>query len=425
MATDRTRFSRRKFLKASGVTATVLGGTTTATARTPAVRSRKSALQGGRQVGTWCTSPQSPAPEGISREGFSEQTLRQIVRTSVGGDGLRIRFANTFRDEPVTLGPVTVAIRDEGATILPSSRREVTFGDRSAVIVPPRAKVYSDPVNLNVEPGQDLAVSTYVPEGSSGPTTWHRGAFTTSYIADGPHTGEIGDEAFTDTTESWFFLEAIDVVNPDATGAIVALGDSITDGFGSTVDANSTYPHHLARRINESDVRKSVLNAGIGGNEVVGSDPGGGKSVLARLDRDVLSQTGVTDVVFLEGLNDIGHAFEDPTTELTAERLIGGMKQVAGRVHARGARVFAGTLTPFKRYTYYSDRGEETRQQVNAWIRDTDVFDGVIDFDEAVRDPDDPQRLRPEYDSGDNIHPNDAGYEAMAETVDIGLFEST
>jgi lysophospholipase L1-like esterase len=422
MSDDNMKQPRRTFLKTSG--AAVLGLTGLGTAESIEPRALNEHQKARHQrVGTWCASPQSPAPEGLSQEGFSEQTLRLVVRTSVGGNDLRIRLANTFRDSPVTVGAVSVGVRNEKSALMSDSVQKVTFGGLSAVDIPPHGKAYSDPVSLDVEPEQDLAVDLYIVEGSRGPTTYHNGAFKTSYIADGPHVGEPESDAFQETTESWFFLDGVDVVNSHTNGAIVTLGNSITDGYGSTVDGNNTYPHLLAERVNESNVQKSVLNAGIGGNEIIGGDPTGGKSVLARLDRDVLAQTGVSDVILLEGLNDIGHAFEDPTTTVTAEQLIAGIRQVVSRVHAQGVRIFGGTLTPYKRYTYYGKQGEETRQTVNAWIRDTGIFDGIIDFDKAIRDPNDHQRIRPEYDSGDHIHPSDAGYQAMAEAVDLHMLK--
>lgn len=375
-------------------------------------------------IGTWTASPVPPVPssaDGRSTEGFNDETLRLIVRTSVGGSSLRIRLANTFGEQPVTIGSAEIGIQDEGAAVVPGSNREVTFGDRDSVTIPPGAKVYSNPIDLDVDAEQHLAISLYLPE-STGPATHHPLALTTSYIADGDNATTISSSPFETETSQWFYLEGIDVISPDTTGAIVTLGNSITDGFGSTIDTNNTYPDILAERINDSkSIEKSVLNAGISGNRVISDPPletGFGPNVLARFDRDVLAQTGVTDVILLEGINDIGNA-EGEEVDSIGEEVIRGMKQVIARGHAKGLRVFGATLTPFKGADYYSEEKENERQEVNEWIRTSGAFDGVFDFDEALQDPDNPKQLLPEYDTGDKLHPSDRGYQKMAKTVDL------
>ena len=285
---------------------------------------------------------------------------------------------------------------------------------------------------------QDLVVSVYAPD-DTGPTTWHSFGKDTAFTAEGNQTAQTEGNDFSATGPSYYFLDEVDVVAPEATGAVVAIGDSITDGVGSTVammnpsDAelrsagpNNAYPDYLAGRINDShEVQLSTLNAGIGGNRILHDSPSDytfGPSALARLDRDVLAQTGVSDVILLEGINDIGFsASEDlaPDQAVTADQIIDGMQQIIARVHAKRARIFGATLTPFKGAAYYYEEGEEKRQTVNHFIRESGEFDGVFDFDEAIQDPENPKRLLPKYDSGDNLHPSDAGYQEMAQTVDL------
>jgi lysophospholipase L1-like esterase len=420
--------TRRRFLKASGATGAALIGAGSVLG----AGGEKGAESDDRDhpltetkpglVGTWTASPVPPVPspeDGRSAEGFEDETLRLIVRTSVGGSSLRVRLANTFGEQPVTIGHTEVGIQDEGATVVSGSNREVSFGDRSSVTIPPGAKVYSNPVDFDVDAEQHLAVSLYLPD-STGPATHHPLGLTTSYIAAGDDAATTAGDSFETETTQWFYLKGIDVVSPDTNGAVVALGNSITDGFGSTIDANNMYPSVLAERVHDTDViEKSVLNAGISGNRVISDPPlenAFGPNALARLDRDVIAQTGVTDVILLEGINDIGNA------NATAEEIIRGMKQIIARVHAKELRVFGATLTPFKRADYagyYSAAKEAERQAVNEWIRTSGAFDGVFDFDEALRDPDNPKRLLPKYDSGDALHPSDAGYREMARTVGL------
>jgi lysophospholipase L1-like esterase len=242
-------------------------------------------------------------------------------------------------------------------------------------------------------------------------------------------TDDPGDASFTEETTHWFFLEGVEVVDPDIVGSVVCLGNSITDGFNSMIDANAAYPDFLAERVNDRrSLHKSVLNAGISGNRVLNDSACCGVNALARFDRDVLTQPDVTDVVLLEGINDIG--FEKltgpstaPHTSVSAADIIDGYQQLVRRAHSHDVSIYGGTLTPFKGAGYYYPEGEEKRQTVNEFIRTSGAFDGVVDFDRAIRDPDDPLRILPEYDSGDHLHPNDAGYEAMAEAVDLNLFQ--
>jgi lysophospholipase L1-like esterase len=294
--------------------------------------------------------------------------------------------------------------------------------------------MFSDPVTMAVPQMADLAIDLYLPGTTNAPvtTTMHTAAFQTSYISEtGNYVGkatipEVGK------TRSWFLLSRIDVVAPDATGAIVAFGDSITDGTASTADANNRWPDHLARRLLAQGIKMGVLNAGISGNRVLGEAPvppgidtravGAGINALARFERHVLSQAGVTHVIVLEGINDIGNARQNPTP--TADDLIEGHQQLIAQAHARGLRIYGATLTPFWGAAYYTDVGEAKRQAINDWIRTSKAYDGVIDFDKATRDPNDPKKFLEAYDSCDYLHPSDAGYKAMGDAIDLALFRS-
>ena len=419
--------SRRGFLQAAGTASGgLLAGGTVSELLGSGTREQQSAPGQERKfIGTWTASPQAPYSTGFSGEGFENQTLRLMTRTSVGGRGVRLRFANTFSPEPLTLDEVSVGVRDEGAAVESGTLQPVTFGGDTSITIPAGGRVLSDPVSLSVESEQDLATSVYVAD-ATGPTTWHALPTKTSYIYSGNQTGEPGNTSFTETTTSWFFLEGVEVVDPDIVGSVVCLGNSITDGFNSTLDANAAYPDYLAERVNDrNSLKKSVLNAGISGNRVLNDSACCGVNALARFDRDVLTQPDVTDVILLEGINDIGFSeIEDASyTNVTAEEIIDGYQQLIRRAHSHDVRVFGGTLTPFEGAGYYYEEGEEKRQTVNEFIRTSGAFDGVIDFDRAIRDPDNPKRILERYDSGDNLHPNDAGYEAMANAVDLSLLQ--
>src|SRR5262245_32670271 len=365
---------------------------------------------------------------------FTNQTLRQIVHTSIGGSKPRVVLSNAYGTAPLTIGAAYIALRDKQAAIQTASGRPLTFSGKPTITIPANAVIYSDPVNLAVPPMSDLAIDLYLPgtTNTSATLTMHGGAFQTSYVSEtGNHVGEATFPQV-GTTRSWLVLSRVDVVAPDATGAIVAFGDSITDGAQSTADTNNRWPDHLARRLLAQGTKMGVLNAGIGGNRVLneaavppGVDVravGAGINALARFERHVLSLPGVTDVIVLEGINDIGTARENPTP--TAEDLIAGHKQLIEQAHARGLRIFGATLTPFWGAAYYTEAGEAKRQALNDWIRTSKAYDGVIDFDKATRDPGDPKKFLGEYDSCDYLHPSDAGYKAMGEAIDLSLFRS-
>jgi lysophospholipase L1-like esterase len=363
---------------------------------------------------------------------FMNQTLRQIVRTTIGGSRARVVLSNAYGTAPVTIGAAHIAIRGKDS-VIQASGRPLTFSGRPTFTIPANAIVYSDPVDLAVPQLADLAIDLYLPGTTNSPATltMHGSAFQTNYISEtGNHAGKPAFPAV-GSTQSWFLLSRVDVVAPDAVGAIVAFGDSITDGARSTSDTNNRWPDHLAGRLLAQGIKMGVLNAGIGGNRVLseGAVPSGadvravgaGVNALARFERHVLSQPGVTHVIVLEGINDIGNARQNPTP--TAEDLIAGHKQLISQAHAHGLKIYGATLTPFWGANYYTDAGETKRQAVNEWIRTSKAYDGVVDFDKATRDPNDPKKFLEKYDSCDYLHPSDAGYKAMGEAIDLSLFK--
>lgn len=385
-------------------------------------------LQEQKWIGAWATSMQHPHPSGISNDGFKNQTLRMIVHPHASGSKLRLRFSNLYGSKPLTLGEVKVALAGDEMKAITGADHSITFGGQASVTIPTGEELFSDPLSFSVTEGQDLAVTVYIPE-SSGPTTWHAlSNQTTYYSTEGNQVSEREGTSFTQTANSWFWLSGVDVLTDDMNArVIVTLGDSITDGDQSTLNMNHRYPDFLADRLktNIPDREISVLNAGISGNRITADLPMNGQRALDRLDRDVLSQTGVTDVILLEGTNDIAkmpHNYD-------ADQIIDGMKQIAKRAKEKGLRVYAGTILPFRDASYlqyewtFTEEGEKTRKKINEWIRTNDVFDGVIDFEKAIANPNDPERMLSAYDCGDHVHPNDTGYKAMAEAVDLALFQ--
>jgi lysophospholipase L1-like esterase len=425
---------RRKFMKTLGIVGgTALAGTGTAAghsddAHNPNNRREHHSCTDNTDdpfVGTWTASVVPPGSSGYSHTGFEDQTLRQIVHTSIGGPSVRIRLSNTFGDQSVMFDHVEIGLQDEGAAVVSGTNELVTFGGEKAVMIPSGAMVYSDPVPLSVDAEQDLAVSIHAPK-PTGPATWHPLALQTSYLSDGGDAGTESGDSYKKELHSWYFLEGVDVCAEERnTSAIVTLGDSITDGFRSTPNTNYRYPDYLARRINDHpEIHRSVLNAGISGNRILHDSLKSGSfgtNALARLNRDVIAQPGVSDVIVLEGINDIGQY----PPEVSAEQIIQGLKQIGIRCRAHGLNVYAGTLTPTRGAggRYSSPTGEAKREIVNEFIRTGGFFDGVIDFDRAIQDPDQPDRMLPKFDSGDHLHPNDAGYRKMAQTVDLSLFK--
>lgn len=365
--------------------------------------------------------------------GFSNQTVRNIIYTSVGGNSLRVQLSNTFGSAPLVVGAVSAGVVLDGAQLVPGTSRHLTFGGKTSVTIPAGAQLLSDPLSMRVQPLAELAVSVYLPD-ATGPATTHQDAQQDNYIASGNHVGDAAATAYTTTTGSWYYVDGVDVRSSTADGIVVAFGDSITDGYQSLVGSNARWPNYLARRLDAllGTHAPGVVDEGISGNRVLNDSSCFGVSAQARFARDALSQPGVKAVILLEGINDIGFAGQadtgcyapnDPT--VTAAQIEAGYQDLINMAHARGVKVYGGTLTPFAGSNagyggnYGTPKGEALREQVNNWIRTSGAFDGVIDFARATTDPYDPLYLNPVYNSGDSLHPGDLGYEAMAATVPL------
>ncbi len=367
-------------------------------------------------VGAWSASPQT----GFFASEFNNRSLRMMVHTSIGGDRVRVRLSNAFGTGPLVVEAAHIALRSAGAAIVAGTDRAVSFGGRPSVTIPPGALVVSDAIALGVPALSDVAVSIFLNR-NAGVATSHNVRGVT-YLAAGDAT-DSDAVPYTAVLPAWLFLTGIEVTTARGAHAIVAFGDSITDGDGSTPDRNRRWPDELARRLTADHSRLAVLNEGIAGNRLL--KDAFGPNALARFDRDVLAQTGVAFVIVLEGINDIGTS--SAAADVTAEDIISALRQLAIRAHARGVSVIGATLTPFEGAMipgYFSLAGEAKREAVNAFIRTTRSFDGVIDFDKVVRDPAHPTRLLPAYDSGDHLHPSDTGYTAMGDAIDLSLFRN-
>jgi lysophospholipase L1-like esterase len=405
----------------AGAAAAGQGGAAAAQPRAAASPARPAAdlaCTGRHWVGAWAASPSS-----AQGPGFADQSLRLVMRSTLGGSRVRIRLSNRFGSGPVTFSSATVARRAAGAGVVAGSLRRLRFDGRATVAIPAGGEVRSDPAALRVRRFGDLAISVHV-RGASGLVSQHLVALQTSYAAvagSGDRTADIGGGAYAQRLSSWPWLAGVEVSAPRRTAALVALGDSITEGFQSTADANARYPDGLARRLGASRRPLGVLNAGMSFNTTLRdfANPLGGRSALARLRPDVIAQPGVTGVVVLLGTNDLGLAPRAPTAAV-----ITGLRRVVARLRAAGLRVVLGTLTPAARHAgglHGTPEAIAARRRVNRWIRTGRAAHGVADFDAVLRDPRAPARLLPAYDSGDHLHPNEAGYRAMARAVPLGL----
>src|ERR1700730_374898 len=371
-------------------------------------------------VGTWAASPMATKnPDGkFGAPGTDGTTLREIVHISIGGPSVRVILTNEFGLDPLTIGAAQIALSSGTSAITPDTATALTFSGKPSIVIPPGALAISDPAPLKVAPASNLAVSLYLPDQPVNQLTFHPLADQTHYLVP----GNAVTAASLDTPQTfftWDFLKGVDVTADNKAASIVAFGDSITDGAHSTRDANARWPDVLARRL-QADKRTAnlgVLNQGIGGNRILHDTTG--PSALARFDRDVIAQTGVKYLVIMESINDIGHATDPakPYDVVTADDLIAGLTQLATRGHTHGIKVYGATLTPFVGAKYQSPAGEEMRQAINKWIRTTNQFDGVIDFDKVTTDSTHPGMFLVLDDSGDHLHPGDAGYKAMGEST--------
>lgn len=391
-----------------------------------------SAADPGHWVVTWGASPAPQEPDAEARRKakleFNGQTIREIVHASIGSDTVRVRLSNAYGKDTVDIGSAHIALSGETSSILPGTDRALTFSGRSSVSIPPNALVLSDPVKVNLPASGNLSISLFVPKSAMGAGI-HYSAQQTSYIASGDQTAAPALNS-PETISSWVFVTGIDVTTSPAASTLVAFGDSITDGARSETGANHRWPNFLSDRLLKKPAEIGILDAGIGGNRILHdavTNVGFGVNALARFDRDALSQPGVKYIIVLEGINDLGHAGTSaPLSEtVSAQDLIAGLTQLVERAHEKGIKIYGGTLTPFEGTTYtgyFTPEKEAKRKAINQWIRTSNAFDAVIDFEKAVADPASPDRMLPAYDSGDHLHPNDAGYKAMADAIDLSLF---
>jgi lysophospholipase L1-like esterase len=438
--------STLRLLLAGALTAVViaapqLGGAPAGTGNGVAAVPTGSAVSGtwasSRWVNTWVSMPQLTEPGNLPPEPFTragavlvDSTLRQTVRASVGGRQLRLRFSNAFGGAALPITKVSVALPAGGqagvSAIEPGSSRPVTFGGRASVVIPVGAQMVSDPLPFTLAARSNLSVTSYLADGQASTSiTSHPGSRTNSYLLAGDHVGD-DDLPGAASVAHWYFLSGIEVAARPSMSASVMLGDSLTDGRGSITNANNRWPDQLLDRL-QSDPRTAavaILNQAAGGNRVL--NDGLGPNALARLDRDVLAQSGVRSMIVFEGINDIGTA--QPTQaaqQQVAADLIAAYDQIIIRAHAQGIKVFGATLLPFGGNTGYDDPDgyrEAARQMVNQWIRTSHHFDSVIDFDAVTRDPAQPRQLQAALDVGDHLHLNPAGYHVLADAVPARLF---
>ncbi|MFJ6634132.1 SGNH/GDSL hydrolase family protein [Streptomyces sp. NPDC091376] len=375
------------------------------------------AVDTGGWAGTW-----SAAPGQAGTGPAGPHSVRNVVHTSLGGDQVRITLSNLFGTEPLYMAHASIAVAaasdgaSDGASVVPGTLREVLFAGRPSVIVPPGGHVVGDPAPLLVPEDGHLLVTLHVPaSGPAGTVTLHERARQTSYLGPGDRTRDTDGSAFTHRTSTWHYLTAVDVHNPAARGAVVAIGDSLTDGAGSTSDTDRRWTDHLADRLRAGRWGYGVLNLGIGGNRLL--QDGIGPSGLSRFERDVLDRSGARVVVIELGINDIIR----PPRPADPAAITAGLRTLAEKARANGLRVVGTTLMPFEGHRRHTPELEAVREEVNEAVRAGRVFDDVIDFDRAVRDPYAPDRLLPAYDSGDHLHPNDAGYAQLARSVDLAV----
>ncbi len=379
-------------------------------------------------VGTWATAPMAARNAGgkFGTEGADTSagsTLREIVHVSLGGTSVRVILTNEFGEDPLTVSAAQVALSAGGGGIVAGSSVQLSFSGRPSIVIPPGALVVSDAAPIKLAPMGDLAVSLFLPDQPVSVISRHAFADTTNYLVAG-NAVTAATLTSPKTFYSWDFLKGIDVKADAASAAIVAFGDSITDGAHSTRDANARWPDVLAKRLaaDKKTAKLGMLNEGIGGNRVLHDNTG--PSALARFDRDVLAQDGVKYLILMEAINDIGHAADPvkPYDVVSADDLIAGYVQLIERAHAHGIKVIGATLTPYVGAKYQSPAGEAMRKTLNEWIRTSKLLDGVADFDKATRDAANPDVFAATADSGDHLHPGDAGYKAMGESVDLKLF---
>jgi lysophospholipase L1-like esterase len=376
-----------------------------------------------RWVGTWTATP-APAEAGA----ISNQTLRMNPRVSIGGDRVRVRISNAYGTRPLLVGAAWLGLHDKGPAVMPDSHKQLTFGGAESATIAAGSFLVSDSVAFELPLLADIAFSVYLPGElplSFGITG--RYARQTNYISPPGNFASSTVMPVGSITGDWFFVSGVDVLASSETGAVVALGDSLTDANISTMDAYCRWPDQLARRLlaRRGGRPMGVMNQGLGGNRILHDIRG--DSGLRRFDRDVIAQPGVTHVIVMLGTNDLRNRWAKPEEEVTADQMIAGLKQLAVRAQTAGIKIFGATLTPFENETFlpgaWNPEREKTRQVVNEWVREGGAFDAVIDFDRALRDPEHPTSMLPIHDCGDHLHPSDLGYNKMGDAIDLSLFE--
>jgi lysophospholipase L1-like esterase len=373
-------------------------------------------------VGTWTTAPQLVEPRNMPPEpGLKNNTLRQILRVSLGGDELRVRFSNAFSSSPTIIKSATIAVAEERSTINPTTTKTLTFNKQEGVPMQAGEVITSDPVKFDLKPRMDLAITIHFGETSSD-LTGHPGSRTTSYILSG---NQMANKDFEDAikTDHWYIINGIDVKAPGESAAIAILGNSITDGRGSGTNKQNRWPDILSERLlnNPETKHVAVLNQGIGGNCVLRQCLG--PAAIDRFERDVLSQHGVEWLIILEGINDLGQTPDSTSAARVAEKLITAYDQMIEKAHENGILVYGATILPFDKSFYHEDFRQTARNTVNDWIRNSGRFDAVIDFDKTMRNPEDTLTMLPDVHSGDFLHPNEKGYERMGKSIDLELFK--
>ncbi|GAA1527421.1 SGNH/GDSL hydrolase family protein [Actinomadura kijaniata] len=399
-------------------------------ARERAERTERGTQAARQWTAAWAAAPQRPSvgfEPNWSEQGFSGQTVRQVMRITAGGSAVRVRLSNRYGASPLKVAAMTVAKAGRGPAVRPGSLRHLTFGRSRSVVVPVGGQVVSDGAELKVAPLESLTVTMYLPE-TTGPATAHLQGYATAYRAQGDRTADAGGAFPTGAekvTHSRYYLSGIDVAGGAARrDTVVAFGDSITDGFGAGNDTDARYPDALAERLAKAGRPRPVLNAGIGGNMILSDSAWFGDRGLDRFRRDALADPRVGTVVVLHGLNDIGFSEVDlptykPNPDRSLAELVAGHRALIRQARARGVKVIGATLLPMKGAEYHTPRSAEKIRRLNHWIRTSGEYDAVADFNRAVADPRDPERLRAAFDSGDHKHPNAAGYRAMADAVDL------
>ena len=373
-------------------------------------------------VGTWSTAPQLVEPHNNPPEpGLTNNTIRQVVRVSIGGDNIRLRLSNEFSKSPVTIKEIQVAASTGSSTIDASTIKTLTFSNKKEVVMEPGVAISSDVFSFHLKPRMDVAITIYFGE-TSADVTGHPGSRTTSYILTGDKTASI-DFKNAIKTDHWYVINGIDVMAPKPASAVAIIGNSITDGRGSGTNKQNRWPDILSEKLlkNPSTKNIGVLNMGIGGNCVLNG--GLGPTAVNRFQRDVLNQHGVRWLIILEGVNDLGGTRDSDSANQVAQGLIAAYEKMINEAHAKNIKVYGATILPITKSFYYKDYREVARNTVNDWIRNSDKFDAVIDFDKTMRNPEDTSTLLPTLHTGDYLHPNEAGYVVMGEAVDLALFE--